>query len=141
MGMKSILRLCVLILVNSSLLNTAEARHSASAAVSKKDDTQVVIVLRARDKGLEFLVGSERYKRADLEYFLGNLRLKRDQDTPIVAILEDKVELRGLSEVPAMAITAGFRNVRTYVYWPWTHTMAEIQFGPVMKFSKKPPTE
>ena len=138
-------RLCVLMLVTSLLLGSAQARHSDKAAtkkaVSKKDDTQVVIIVRANGEGLEFWIGSERYTGKDLEHFLGWLRLERDENTPIVALVEEKVELRGLSEVPAMAITAGFRNIHTYVYWNWTHKMAEIQFGPVVKFSKKPPAE
>jgi biopolymer transport protein ExbD len=138
-------RLCVLMLVTSLLVGSAEARHSdkpaPNKAVSKKDDTQVVIVVRANGKGLEFRIGSERYTGEDVKYFLGQLRLKRDENTPIIALVEEKVELKGLSEVPAMAITAGFRNIHTYVYWTWTHKMAEIQFGPVMRFSKKPPAE
>jgi predicted metal-dependent TIM-barrel fold hydrolase len=136
----NICRLSALMLMTSLLLRTAEARHSGKP-VSKKDDTQVVIVVRAKGEGLEFRIGSERYTRKDVEYFLGQLRLKRDENTPIIAIVEEKVELRGLSEVPAMAVVAGFRNIHTYVYWPWTRKMAEIQFGPVVKFSTRPPTE
>jgi hypothetical protein len=138
--LKNTFRLSVLMLVGSSLLNSAEARHS-NKPVSKKDDTQVVIVVGANDEGLEFRIGSDRYKRKEVEYFLGQLRLKRDENTPIIALVEDKIALAGLSQVPSMATTAGFRNIHTYVYWPWTGKMAEIQFGPVVKFSKKPRVE
>jgi biopolymer transport protein ExbD len=134
-------RLCALTLITSLLLGTADARHSdkPKKAVSNNDDSQIVIVVRAKGDGLEFRIGSEPYSKEDVKYFLGQVRLRRDENTPIIALVEEKVELRGLSEVPAMATTAGFRNIHTYVYWNWTHKMAEVQFGPVVKFSTKPP--
>jgi biopolymer transport protein ExbD len=134
-------RLCVLTMVTSFLLSSADGRHKPTPknTVPKKNDGQVVIVVRAKGQGLEFRIESEPYSKEDVKYFLGQLRLRRDENTPIIALVEEKVELRGLSQVPSMATAAGFRNIRTYVYWNWSHQMAEIQFGQVMKFSTKLP--
>jgi hypothetical protein len=41
--------------------------------------------------------------------------------------------LSDIKDVPQMALAAGFKNVRVFVYWKGTGNVAEIFFGPVMK--------
>jgi hypothetical protein len=41
-------------------------------------------------------IGSERYKRKELADFLGQPRLDRDENTPIIALVEDKIAIGGV---------------------------------------------
>jgi biopolymer transport protein ExbD len=139
---KNALRLALLILVIGSLLSSANARNpDKHKEARKKDDGQIVVIVRQGRKDLEFHIGSERYDRGQAAYALGELRLTRRENTPVVVLIDARVDVAAISAVPAMAIDAGFDNVHTYVFWPWTKRMAEIQFGPVLKFSENPPSE
>jgi hypothetical protein len=51
---------------------------------------------------------------------------------------EDQMLLSNVKEVPAMALNAGFTDVRAYAYWRRTGRMAEILFGPVLKATSDP---
>jgi hypothetical protein len=125
-------------LVSGLLPSGAGARHK-DKVITKKDDHAVVVIVREGKKDLEYQIGSDRYNRHDAAFALGELRLTHEPNAAVVVLIEDKVRLAGLSVVPSMAIDAGFTNVHTYVFWPWTGKMAEVQFGPVLKFSKTPP--
>jgi len=138
--LKNALRLGLLMVMTGSLLGGANARHN-DKGVTNKDDHQVVVVVREGRKGLEFQIGADKYDSGQAAFYLGELRLTKDRNTAIVAVVDARVELEAIRAVPAMAIAAGFNNVHTYVYWPWTKKMAEIRFGPVLNFSKHPPSE
>jgi hypothetical protein len=43
--------------------------------------------------------------------------------------MEDNMTLSDVKDVPAMALKAGFIEVRAFVYWKGTGNMAEVFFG------------
>jgi hypothetical protein len=58
------------------------------------------------------------------------------KDSEVVVMLEDDLLLSDVKEVPAMAMKAGFTDVRAFVHWKGTGNMAEVWFGPVVKVKK-----
>jgi len=64
---------------------------------------------------------------------VGELRLSSNADSDMVIILEDTMALSDIKQVPQMALDAGFKNVRVFVYWKGTGNIAELFFGPVVK--------
>ncbi len=50
----------------------------------------------------------------------------------MVIVREDTMALSDIKEVPQMALAAGFKNGRVFVYWKGTGNMAELFFGPVV---------
>jgi hypothetical protein len=51
----------------------------------------------------------------------------------VVVVLEDNLLLSDVKDAPAMALKAGFTDVRVVVYWRGTRNMAEVLFGPVVR--------
>ena len=58
------------------------------------------------------------------------------EDSGVVIVLEDNLLLSDVKDAPAMALKAGFTDVRVFVYWRGTVNMAEVLFGPVVKVKK-----
>jgi hypothetical protein len=134
---KYVFRLALLMLASTSLLGVARGRHR-DKAVTKKDEHMIVVVVREKENALEFQIGTDRYNGKQAAFALGELRLTHEANAPVVVIIDDRVRMAGLSSVPSMAIDAGFTNIHTYVLWPHMGRMAEVQFGPVVSFSKHP---
>jgi len=83
--------------------------------------------------GIEYTVGKARYSKTELNEIIGEMRLRYSADSYVVIVLEDSMALSDIKVVPQMALDAGFKNVRVFVYWKGTGNMAEQFFGPVVK--------
>jgi hypothetical protein len=100
---------------------------------------QIVVLVYETDKGLRFQLPSGRYqdaeyKKADANYFLAELKL-REGDCQLIEVVDDRARLSAITEVSEMAINAGFKDIRPFIYWHQTGRMAQVQFGPPIKFT------
>jgi hypothetical protein len=71
-----------------------------------------------------------------MDYQLGEWHVDATKDSGIVVVLEDNLLQSDVKDAPAMALKAGFTDVRVFVYWRGTGNMAEVLFGPVVKVKK-----
>lgn len=94
---------------------------------------QIVVSARRLNGSIEYSIGKARYTSASLNECIGELRLASSAESTVVIVLEDTLALSDIKEVPRMALDAGFKNVRVFVYWKGTGNMAELFFGPVVK--------
>jgi hypothetical protein len=53
-------------------------------------------------------------------------------------VVDDRARLSAITEVSEMAINAGFKDIRLFIYWHKTGRMAQVQFGPSIKFTMNP---
>jgi hypothetical protein len=127
-----------MVLVTGSLaLVTAYAGpHGASPA--KKDVEQIVVRVHRREKSLDYELESEHHRKGDANFMLAELKLQRGGDCQIIAVVDDTVPLSAITEISEMAINAGFKDIRPFVSWHKTGRMAQIQFGPPIKFTGDP---
>ena len=100
---------------------------------------QIVVSVYEAGDGLRFeldskLYGKDEYKKADANFMLAELRL-RERDCQIIEIVDDRAPLSAITEVSEMAINAGFKDIRPFIYWHKTGRMAEVQFGPAIKYT------
>jgi len=114
------------------------AANSKKAAQSDKKPEQIVVTVHKAEKGLLFEVQSDEYKKVDANYLLAELKLHKGGDCQIIAVVDDRVPLSAITEISEMAINAGFKDIRPFVSWHKTGRMAQIQFGPAIKFSRDP---
>jgi hypothetical protein len=139
-GMKGTIRFFVT-LVSSVVLALVVAPVSSTAtfpAVSSRP--QIVVLIYPTDKGLRFKLQAGIYKDAEYEkydanYFLAELKLQEGGDCQIIEVFDDRAPLSAITEVSEMAINAGFKDIRPFIYWHKTARMAEVQFGPPIKFA------
>ncbi|MGB8475527.1 MAG: hypothetical protein WCE61_15705 [Candidatus Acidiferrum sp.] len=101
---------------------------------------QIVVLVNQTNKGLRFDLEADvykgaEYKKVDANYFLAELKLHEGGDCQIIEVLDDRAPLSAITEVSEMAINAGFKDIRPFVYWHKTGRMAEVQFGPPIKFT------
>jgi hypothetical protein len=61
--------------------------------------------------------------------------LRECTDCQIIPIIDDNVEIGAITQISEMAINAGFKDIRPFVFWRKTGRMAEIQFGPPIKYT------
>lgn len=113
------------------------AANSKKTASDKKPE-QIVVTVHKANKGLLFEVESDEYKKGDANYLLAELKLHRGGDCQIIAVVDDRAPLSAITEISEMAINAGFKDIRPFVSWHKTGRMAQIQFGPAIKFSRDP---
>ncbi len=112
---------------------------NAVNAGPKKTATKIlpknpIIVSARRINGkIEYSIGNLRYSKTALGESIGEMRLTASPDSDVAIVLEDSMALSDIKEVPEMALSAGFKNVRVFVYWKGTGNMAELFFGPVVK--------
>jgi hypothetical protein len=136
---KLIFRIGLLLAVGMQLASSAGAAPRGKTK-EKKSDSEIVVVVRERAKGPEYEIGTDRFaKSEDVKYYLGELRPRRDPNTTLVFLIEENVPLFEIRVAAAMSMAVGFKNVRAYVFWPFTGKMAEIRFGEVVKFSRSAP--
>lgn len=100
---------------------------------------QIVVMVYEADQGLRFKLQSgiyrdAEYKKSDANYFLAELKL-HEGDCQIIEVVDDRARLSAITEVSEMAINAGFKDIRPFIYWHKTGRMAQIQFGPAIKFT------
>ncbi len=104
---------------------------------------QIVVVVYETDKGLRFklqagIYKDAEYKKYDANYFLADLKREQGGDCQIIEVVDDRAPLSAITEVSEMAINAGFKDIRPFIYWHKTGRMAQVQFGPPIKFSMNP---
>lgn len=114
------------------------AANFKRATHSDKKPEQIVVTVHKAEKGLHFEVQSDEYKKVDANYLLAELKLRKGGDCQIIALVDDRVPLSAITEISEMAISAGFKNIRPFVSWHKTGRMAQIQFGPAIKFTQDP---
>lgn len=100
---------------------------------------QIVVLVFETDKGLRFKLQSgiyrdAEYKKFDANYFLADLKL-HEGDCQIIEVVDDRAPLSAVTEVSEMAINAGFKDIRPFIYWHKTGRMAQVQFGPPIRFT------
>jgi biopolymer transport protein ExbD len=114
------------------------AANSKKPTNSNKKPEQIVVTVHKAEKGLIFEVKSDEYKKGDANYLLAELKLQKGGDCQIIAVVDDRVPLSAITEISEMAINAGFKDIRPFVLWHKTGRMAQIQFGPAIKFTQDP---
>ena len=115
----------------------ASSRNSSSVVTNNR---QIVVLVYETDNGLRFKLQSgiykdDEYKKYDANYFLADLKLNEGGDCQIIEVVDDRAPLSAITEVSEMAINAGFKDIRPFIYWHKTGRMAQVQFGPPIKFS------
>ena len=118
-------------------VSSASSTDASHPVMSHK---QIVVLVYETSKGLRFDLESGvykggEYKKVDANYFLADLKLQEGGDCQIIEVVDDRAPLSAITEVSEMAINAGFKDIRPFVYWHKTGRMAEVQFGPPIKFT------
>src|SRR5260370_42622709 len=114
------------------------AANSKKAAQSDKKPEQIVVTVHKADKGLLFEVQSDEYKKVDANYLLAELKLHKGGDCQIIAVVDDRAPLSAITEISEMAITAGFKDIRPFIYWHKTGRMAQIHIELGIKSTPDP---
>ena len=52
--------------------------------------------------------------------------MREGSDWQIVSIIDDTVDVGAITQISEMAIDAGFKDIRPYVYWHEAGRMAQI---------------
>jgi hypothetical protein len=127
----------ILAFIFVSVTIPASPRNPSRALTRSK---QIVVLVYETNMGLRFDLeegtykGAE-YRKADANYLLAELKLHEGRDCQIIEVIDDRVPLSAITEISEMAINAGFTDIRPFVYWHKTGRMAELQFGPPIKFT------
>lgn len=53
----------------------------------------------------------------------------------MIPIIDDDVPVGAITQISEMAINAGFKDIRPFIFWKKTGNMAEIEFGPPIRFA------
>jgi hypothetical protein len=127
---KTLFCVSVILLAASGVLG-----DSRKTTASGPKPAQIVVTVRDTAKGLLFEVQSNEYKKRDANYALAEVKLHDGGNCQIIAVVDDRAPLSAITEVSEMAINAGFKDIRPFIYWHKTGRMAQVQFGPPIKFS------
>jgi len=103
--------------------------------VQKQGVRQLVVHVHKSAKGLEYEMRSYHLKKAEANYWLADIKLRECNDCQIIPLIDDNVELGAITQISEMAINAGFKDIRPFVFWRNTGRIAEVQFGPPIKFT------
>ena len=106
------------------------APHSKKNALRSGAD--ITVLADNSDAKKPFEIDGIRYTPKECAFALGELRTTRTANATVALIVRDDVELWTIADLSHMAVDAGFSHVQAFVYWPRSHSMAEIQFGPVL---------
>jgi hypothetical protein len=138
--MRTLVGKITLLYLTCILISGATLAGPATRPTLPKETEPIVVVVRKNDKGLLFEVefDGHEYKKVDANYYLADLKMKRGGDHPVLLLVEDKAPLSAITEASEMAINAGFKDIRPYIYWHKTGNMARIEYGQVIKFTKDP---
>jgi hypothetical protein len=99
---------------------------------------QIVVRVHRGEKGLDYEMESGHLQKSHANFMLAELKMREGGDCQVIAIIDDNVDLGGITQISEMAINAGFKDIRPFVYWHKTGRMAQIQFGPPIKFTQDP---
>jgi hypothetical protein len=135
--MKTSIRILAILLCSgflSGALATPAFGKKKKSSVSKAD-RRIVVFAHKTERGIEYRINKQSYSAEELNYTLGELHIDAGKRSGVAVVLEDDMQLSDVKAVPGMALRAGFDDVRVYVYWKSTGHMAEVLFGPVLKFS------
>jgi hypothetical protein len=91
---------------------------------------QLVVLVHKSQDGPEYELKAYNLKKREANFLLAEIKLGECGDCQVVPIIDDNVELNVITQISEMAIDAGFRDVRPFVFWRKTERMAQIQFGP-----------
>jgi hypothetical protein len=120
----------LLFVLSAALLSAVPVR---SAPKNKSLLRKHIVVFAERvDKEIGFRYQGVLYTGRELNDALGEWHIDASKDSEIVVVLQDNMFLSDIKDVPAMAMRAGFSNVRVFVFWKHTGNMAEVLFGPVV---------
>lgn len=111
---------------------------SGKSYTTQTDAKQIVVRVHRGEKNLDYELESEHHKKGEANFMLAELKLQRGADCQIIAIVDDTVDLAAITQISEMAINAGFKDIRPYVYWHKTGVMAQIQFGHPIRFTDNP---
>jgi hypothetical protein len=130
-------KIAVLSAVLISIIVSITTTHAKPRKTSPEQakERQIVVRVHKSPKGLEYEMRSYGLKKGEANYWLAEIKLRECNDCQVIPIIDDNVELGGITEISEMAINAGFKDIRPFVYWRKTGRMAEIQFGPPVKFT------
>ena len=117
---------------------SAWSKDIKELSIKNQSSQQIVVRMHKSPKGLVYEVKSYELKKNDANFLLAELKLKECSDCQIIVLIDDNIELSAINQIGEMAINAGFKDIRPFVYWRKTGRIAEIQFGPVMKISEHP---
>ncbi len=138
--MKNSIRYSAILLSGSLLALGVAPASSKNTSLGITNQRQIVVLVYETDKGLRFKLQSgiykdAEYKKYDANYFLADLKLQEGGDCQIIEVVDDRAPLSAITEVSEMAINAGFKDIRPFIYWHKTGRMAQVQFGPPIKFT------
>ena len=130
----------ILGLVLSLTVCSATSRNTVPSETKRH---QIVVQVYPTSKGLGFEVEAGKYKnyeykKRDANYLLAELKLHEGGDCQIIELVDDRAPLSAITEASEMAINAGFKDIRPFVYWHQTGRMAQVQFGPPIKATANP---
>jgi hypothetical protein len=138
--MKRVFSLVMLWVVMIEALTAASLGGAEEAGKEErereKERKQILVYAQRNGNGIAYLFRGQRYAGKELDYLLGEWHVDAAKDSEVVVVLEDSLALSDVKNVPAMAMKAGFKDVRAFVYWKGTGNMAEVWFGPVVKVNK-----
>jgi biopolymer transport protein ExbD len=121
---------------------TAAPRHSKTT--ESKAKPIVVMISWSKNRIRYELNWQEVEAGNDLSYFLGEMHVacpaKDNSACPVVILAEDRVAFNDLVQVSTIAINAGFKDIRTFVYFSRRGNASEIFLTEPRKFSKSDPT-
>jgi hypothetical protein len=137
--MNASIKRAVILLAGLVLAFVVPPANSDGTSPSPGKPRQIVILVYESEKGLRFKVQSgsyrdEEYKKYDANYFLAELKM-HEGDCQLIEVVDDRAPLSAITEVSEMAINAGFKDIRPFIYWHKTGRMAQVQFGPPIKFT------
>lgn len=118
----------------SPALETARGKPRHSPA-QRGTARQIVVLVHRSNHGLEYELRSYHLKEREANFLLAEIKLRECDDCQIVPIIDDDVALGVVAKISEMAINAGFRDIRPFVFWRSTGRMAQIEFGPVIRFT------
>jgi hypothetical protein len=138
--MKDSFRYSVILLSGSLLALGVAPASSRNTSPGITNQRQIVVLVYEADKGIRFKLQSgiykdAEYKKYDANYFLADLRLHEGGDCQIIEVVDDRAPLSAITEVSEMAVNAGFKDIRPFIYWHKTGRMAQVQFGAPIKFT------
>ena len=124
--------LTITVAVAAAIAAIAQPRRDEAAAAKSK---QIVVLIHRSPRGLEYEMRSYHLKKGDANYWLAEMKLRECTDCQVIPIIDDDVPLGAITQISEMAINAGFKDIRPFVNWKKTGNMAEIQFGPPIRFT------
>jgi hypothetical protein len=138
--MKKSFRYSVIILLALILGLGVVPASSRIAVPATQNLRKIVVVVYETDKGLRLKLQSGIYKdtenkKYDANYYLADLKLQEGEDCQLIEVVDDRAPLSAITEVSEMAINAGFKDIRPFIYWHKTGRMAQVEFGAPIKFT------